>query len=740
MDSTISYYTSIRITRGGDATTVYSFYNDIKEGRWQDHVLPIRAIKDKAARTKAKENAPATVLSGFCNERTDKGLVRHSGRIGMDIDDVNPEEVKDLTKGDPFIEAVFASISGTGACIVFLINGDKHVEAYEAIAGYLLDKYKLIADIKCKNPSRARFVSFDPHIYINLKAKKFTDIAKKKPEKKVQDVVYVQSDFEHVIKEIVSKEIDITPDYGTWLRVGLALADKFAESGRAIFHKLSQFNATYEASICDRQYDKCLNAKGAGLEKPVTIATIYHYAKEKGIQTVSDRTKLIVEAAYYAKKGGRDIESSVKYLLEAEGIPAEESRPVVEQVFQKNISIQTDETDIEQVHRFLQREFTILRNEITRKVEVDDREMDDIVFNNIYCRAKIVFGKMINAELLQRILNSDLIPTYNPLKDFFNQHKDIKPIGVIATFCSAIKSDNGLREGDFFPQFVEYFLKKWWVGVVASIYGSHSPLMLVLTGRQGNGKTEFFRRLLPESLKHFYAESKLDNDKDDAILLTKKLLICDDEMGGKSKKEEQHLKAILSKQIITVREPYGRYSVDLKRLAVLCGSTNDQEILNDPTGNRRIIPINVESIDYDLINSVDRTELLMEAYWLWKSGFKWELTGDDIKILNENTRHFEQPSIELELLTKFFHVADESDGEFITPAEIKSRIEMRTGQKLNITKIGKELKKMGGVKKPKKVSGTVVYGYILVDKDRVVDSGRQGVDSKNNFPYQPARY
>ena len=96
-------------------------------------------------------------------------------------------------------------------------------------------------------------------------------------------------------------------------------------------------------------------------------------------------------------------------------------------------------------------------------------------------------------------------------------------------------------------------------------------------------------RLLPAELKSLYAESKLDAGKDDEILMTQKILIVDDEFGGKSKQEEKRFKEITSKQIFNLREPYGRVNVDLNRLATLGGSTNDTGILNDPTGNRTFI-------------------------------------------------------------------------------------------------------------------------------------------------------
>ena len=54
--------------------------------------------------------------------------------------------------------------------------------------------------------------------------------------------------------------------------------------------------------------------------------------------------------------------------------------------------------------------------------------------------------------------------------------------------------------------------------------------------------------MLPKELRSYYAESKLDAGKDDEILMTQKLLIMDDEMGGKSKKEVKRLKELTSKQ------------------------------------------------------------------------------------------------------------------------------------------------------------------------------------------------
>ena len=75
--------------------------------------------------------------------------------------------------------------------------------------------------------------------------------------------------------------------------------------------------------------------------------------------------------------------------------------------------------------------------------------------------------------------------------------------------------------------------------------GDYSLAILVLCGDQGIGKTNFFRNLLPAELRSYYGESKLDAGKDDEILMCKKIILCDDEFGGKSKQEEETQRTIL---------------------------------------------------------------------------------------------------------------------------------------------------------------------------------------------------
>lgn len=727
--SKISIFPRASETKNGKVIDMDLFLDGVQNGKWQDIVLPIRAMKDKTARTEAKKKVPYVTVSGTFRERNNKGLLEPSGFIAIDIDNIDPEETKDTLRTDRHVYAMFTSISGKGLCLIFKIDSKKHAEAFEGIQEYLFVTYNLVVDSAARDLSRPRFISFDPHIFINQGATKFT--AYHKPIKaltKVPQVVYVQSDFDSIIKEITARNIDITGDYHQWLAIGYGLADKFGEVGRSYFHDISQFSHLYKHASADKQYDACLRRSSSS--KTSTIGTVIYLAKLAGIQTTSERTKLITTTAALAKKGRRTKDDTVKLLQDVEGISPSESEDIINQVYDNNIQPPTDESPVEAIENWLRQNYDFRRNYITRYIENGNTPMQEKDFNSIFIAAKKLFDKEVTNDLIKRIINSNFTSDYNPLLEFFLKHQTRKPKGCIKALFDTVESDTGLMDAEFFPEYKSHFGTKWMVGIISAIHGKHSPLMLVLSGnKQGSGKTEFFRRLLPEELHQegrlypdYYAESKLDAGKDDNILMTQKLIIMDDEMGGKNKKEEKKLKELLSKQTFSLREPYGSNNVDLQRLAVLCGTTNENEILNDPTGNRRIIPINVLSINHTAYNDIDKTDLLMEAYWLWKDGYRWELSSDDVRVLNANTGHFEQSSAEYDLFVKHFKKpGNESDpwSVFMTSTEIKSILEMKSGQKLNPNRLGIELKRAGFERVSKKINGQPVKAYFVQQVDRV---------------------
>lgn len=706
----ISLYRHIKDTHGSEVD-LNNFLEDIREGKWQDLVLPIRALKTKEERRPLKDKLPNVTISGVFNERKDGSIKQHSGYIAIDIDELHKdiESVKSILSKDPYVYACFVSVSGTGLCVIFPIDGSRHRDAFEAIGDYLYNNYQLVIDRSGINESRARYASYDPHIHINQNATRFKKYLPKEKPKKIQQYVYVESDFDAIVVALSDK--NICEDYRDWVTVGYALASKFGDAGKNYYHILSQSASKYDSSDCDKQYDNILRTMSPN-KKQATINTIYHYAKIHGIQTYSERTKKIISSATILKKSGLDQIGVISNLQKFESIPASESQDIVKQAFEQNIEHDTEDSIITQVENWLKYNHDLKRNAITRRIENNGIPQKDTDINTLFLSAKKQFEDL-NYDIFIKILYSDSTIEYNPLLDFFSRYSDRTPQGVIDKLFHCFKTAPNTPN-------LGYYGTKWLVGIISAIHGEHSPLMLVFTGGQNTGKTEAFRRLLPNELRHYYAESKLDAGKDDDILMTQKLIIMDDEMGGKSKQESKRLKEMLSKQTFSLRVPYGKGNEDLDRLAVLCGTSNDKQILNDPTGNRRIIPIEVISIDQAQFNSIDKVDVIMEAYHLFKGGFKWQLSKMDIDLMNEASYDFMDYSMEYELIQKYLSLP-ESDGCLQwSSTEIKTYLERQTNQKISIKKLGMELHELGFVQVMKKVNNKMARVYNIVLNDGLI--------------------
>ena len=90
--------------------------------------------------------------------------------------------------------------------------------------------------------------------------------------------------LESIIQEIEMYKTDIAPSYLEWRNVGFALADKFQEEGREYFHRISQFNSSYNQQECDDQFNSCLNSKGNG----ITMKTFFFQCKQAGINIYNE--------------------------------------------------------------------------------------------------------------------------------------------------------------------------------------------------------------------------------------------------------------------------------------------------------------------------------------------------------------------------------------------------------------------------------------------------------------------
>ena len=239
--ATISIYKNVKQTETTDTVLLSIFLDAIQSGKWQDSVLKIRTIQDKDLRRAAKIDMPNVTISGVFGKRIDSDCKVHSGFIAIDLDNLGNEveSTRELLKHDPYIYSGFTSVSGTGLCLLFKIDGDKHREAFEGIADYLIKKYQVVIDPSGKDVSRPRYVSYDPYLFVNESAVIFKKYLPKEKKRKITSSIFVKTEFDEVVNNMVSQGVSCVEDYRDWLAIGFGLADQFGEAGREYYHALS---------------------------------------------------------------------------------------------------------------------------------------------------------------------------------------------------------------------------------------------------------------------------------------------------------------------------------------------------------------------------------------------------------------------------------------------------------------------------------------------------------------------
>ncbi|MCF3107286.1 hypothetical protein LL912_00705 [Niabella sp. CC-SYL272] len=199
---TVTIYSNIFEKVNGYRRPVSHLLDRIRNGRSRKRIEELRSCLDKDKAANLKKNLPSVCFSGEFSERFDDKLLKHSGLICLDFDNVAniPDKIEDLIQYD-FVYAVWISPSGDGIkVLVRIADGKKHREHFRA----LQDVFPGI-DPSGINESRVCYESYDPNIYVNEDATPFTTV--KEVEKvEVRDVVTRTHEiFSNLLKWLTNK-------------------------------------------------------------------------------------------------------------------------------------------------------------------------------------------------------------------------------------------------------------------------------------------------------------------------------------------------------------------------------------------------------------------------------------------------------------------------------------------------------------------------------------------------------
>ena len=386
---------------------------------------------------------------------------------------------------------------------------------------------------------------------------------------------------------------------------------------------------------------------------------------------------------------------------------------------------------VEEIKSFLDGHISLRFNEITSRVEYESPEdktdahsvadarrfipVNDRIVNSLWSQMSTI--TRVNIQDMYRVIESDYVPVFNPFKAYLNNLcQSVKFVGdrdYIQELAQTVRVKGGEQE----QMLWHLYLKKWLVGMVARWISDDvvNNVILVLIGEQGAYKTTWFNYLLPPPLKqYFYTKTNANRmSKDDILTLAQYALVCCEELDTMRPAELNQLKAAVTMPSIDERAAYAHYHEHRKHIASFCGTGNNTQFLSDPTGNRRWLPFEVESIVSPRDHPFHYEGIYSQALALYESGFQYWFTKEEIQELNRHNRQFETPHLERELVSLYFRVPKEGEnGMFMTSARAIQIIGTGISQKLNPTRVGLSFNELGF----QRVRYHGIRGYLVIQR------------------------
>ena len=260
--------------------------------------------------------------------------------------------------------------------------------------------------------------------------------------------------------------------------------------------------------------------------------------------------------------------------------------------------------------------------------------------NSIVIRAKreAVLEKGSPKTEISEWVGSEEVPEYNPIQHYLNSLPKWDGQNHIASLFSRIPGVSSEHLN---------YLTIWLRSAVAHwlqmdmLHGNECVTTLI--GQQGCGKTVFVRRLLPLHLREYFLDHlNLSNKFDKEMALTHNLFVNLDELEAIRPSQQASLKQTLSVSKVNGRPIYGRTQEDRPRYASFVATTNNRHPLQDATGSRRYICIQIpDGLMIDNTGEIDYGQLYAQVvYELQELKAPYWFNNDEVARLQQLNQEF----------------------------------------------------------------------------------------------------
>ena len=499
-------------------------------------------------------------------------------------------------------------------------------------------------------------------------------------------------------------------DRDEWIRVGMSLKAGLGDAGLELWDQWSQGSRKYTPGDCEGRW-KTLRPSS------MSLGTLIWRAQEDNPKPKQDA----VHVYEYAFAPPAELPDPTT--LDIELTPEERKAAAVEDDDEPRRKL-LSERITEDLARW---GYVLTMCELDDSIEVNGVRLNDNITAQMHMRARDKkYGGRDGTPLTAlddqvRVLAMNA--SYHPVKDYL-ERQQWDGGDHFAAFIAHLKDKHTpiVYEDGTKKTVVAAFFWRWLVGAVAKVYGRgairpQNP-MLVLSGAQNMGKSTLAAWLC--ALPDMFIESSINPDSNDHLrYLVTKWIWEVSELGATTRRSDREaLKAFLTRQEATFRKPYDHHPTIKPALASFIGTVNPMNsgFLDDPTGSRRFLVVDLAKIDHGYAKTVDRDQLwaqVMAAYQAdpqgWRLSPEEQIKRDEINAENEVERPYEG------IIARIFDIDPLRTDWWMPTSEIVDAVRTYGDAIFDETRhhgvLGSTLRGFGLERKQARVGGERVWGY-----------------------------
>ena len=330
---------------------------------------------------------------------------------------------------------------------------------------------------------------------------------------------------------------------------------------------------------------------------------------------------------------------------------------------------------MQEVTAFLTSRYRFRFNVLTEETEVADAANITNIVNNIpdthlrYAKVDERWMNSLSMEAIetgidcwdrdiQRFVRSRRISEYHPFTAYFEQLPEWDGKDRVSALARQV-SDNPVWVNGFHRWMLG--LSAQWMQFRPDINRANSVAPLLVSSRQGLGKSTFCRLLMPDALKAYYTESY---DLGSPASAEAKLAVCGlinlDEFDKLSASKMPLLKNLMQTSALNIRKVYKRSASALPRIASFIGTSNREDLLVDRTGSRRFLCVSLEHA-IDCVTPVEHEQLYAQLKAELLSGERSWFNKEEEQAIQQHNALFYKHIPEEEVFRLCFRFATEAD-------------------------------------------------------------------------------